>query len=387
MRLHTPRPRQRALIALAALAVAAVAVIPTAHARPADTKLETGLAAIHGAGAPGALALVTTTAGSVTTAVGTADIRQPGALRPDAPFRAGSITKTLTAALVLQLVAEKRLRLSDTVGRWLPGLLARGDEITIRQLLQHTSGLRDYADGPGASKLFAPLLRDRDHRFTPRELVRTVAQAPLQFEPGSGWAYSNTNYVLLGMILEQATGEQLSQLLDDRILRPLHLRHTSLPNGAALPLAGVHGYLLPGNPLLPAPGGAPVDVTKTSPSWTWAAGALVSTPHEISRFYRALLGGRLLPTRLLTEMTHARPTSAGRGYGLGLLEVDTPCGPVVGHDGEIFGYTTIALTTRDGQRSTVLLANASHAPINDGAKLLTDMVTLATRALCATDET
>ena len=172
-------------------------------------------------------------------------------------------------------------------------------------------------------------------------------------------------------------------MIAERIAKPLALRRTWLASGAALPTGSVHGYLLPGNPFLTTPAGQPLDVTEINPSFTWAAGAVVSTASDLDRFFRALLGGKLVPRRLLTVMTDSRPITAETAYGLGLLRVSTPCGPAYGHDGEIFGYTTLALTSGDARRSVVLLATASHPSENAPDAIVNALVSLAKKALCA----
>jgi D-alanyl-D-alanine carboxypeptidase len=342
-----------------------------------------GLARIVQAGVPGAVARVRDRSRITVATAGVADLRTGRVLGPSDPFRVGSITKTFVAAVVLQLAAEHRLNLGDNVEDWLPGLLPYGENVTVRELLQHTSGIPDHMSGATADALLAPLLEDPGHRFTPVELVRSVVGRPLQSQPGSRWAYSNTNYILLGLIVERVTGKPLARALDERIIRPLALRGTSLKSGAPLPVRSVRGYLLPGNPFLPVPAGRPFDVTGINPSFTWAAGALVSTTRDLDRFYQALLSGRLVPASLLAEMTASRPITAGSGYGLGLLRISTPCGPAYGHDGEIFGFTSLALTTQDTQRSVVLLATTSHPSEGRPATILDALLSLATETLCA----
>lgn len=373
-----------ATLGVAVVLTAAVSSASAGDARPEPPEspaaaLQQGVSAIVAAGAPGALAVVRDGSGVSIARAGVSRLGGHRPIGPDDPFRVGSLTKTFVASLVLQLVAEGRLGLDDTLERRLPGAVPRGGEITVRQLLRHTSGLPDLGTGRDGSALLARLRADRRHVFTPAELVRSVAREPLRFRPGGGWAYSNTGYILLGLIAEKVTGKGLEQVLRERIFAPLRLDRTRVGSGAALPAGAVRGYLPPGNPFLRARGGRPVDVTETNPSWTWAAGAIVSTATDVDRFYRALLAGRLVPRRLLGEMTAARPIGGSAGYGLGLLRLGTPCGPLFGHDGEIFGYTTLAAATPGGRRSIVLEANVS-AP--ESGAVLAAFVQLAGRALC-----
>jgi D-alanyl-D-alanine carboxypeptidase len=249
--------------------------------------------------------------------------------------------------VVLQLVAEDRLRLSDSIARWLPGLVPDGGAITLHELLQHTSGIFDYTNDPG----FLPAVAaDPDRVWRPTELVRIAVAHPPLFPPGTSFAYSNTDYILLGLVIEAATGRPLGNELQDRIFTPLGLRSTSLPyHDVTPPSPYAHGYLLhqPG-------ASSPVDVTGVSPSIAWAAGGIVSTAGDLARFYSALLTGQLLPERLLRQML----TTAGVGYGLGIYPVQTACGTVWGHTGDFPGYNSYAFTARDGTRQAVILVNA-----------------------------
>jgi D-alanyl-D-alanine carboxypeptidase len=228
--------------------------------------------------------------------------------------------------------------------------------VSIRQLLNHTSGVPEY--------LLVPLLElygSRQGRFrswTPRELVALVADQPPLFPPGTTYSYSNTNYVLAGLIVEAATGRTLGQELKRRIIRPLGLHDTYFPiNRPDIPGRNAHGYSLPLGDQGPVLDGPLLDFTVYNPSLAWAAGNLVSDLGDLARFFRALLGGRLLPPGLLAEMTTTVPIGQGAGYGLGLLVIQTPCGPLIGHDGGIPGFITIVLSTQDGRRQLGVMVN------------------------------
>ncbi|MFF2626647.1 serine hydrolase domain-containing protein [Kitasatospora griseola] len=264
----------------------------------------------------------------------------------DARFRAGSVTKTFTATVVLQLVGEGRLRLDDTVRSLAPGLLtAPGSErITVKELLDHSSGLPEYTDGLVRGD--API--DRFRTWTAAELVRRVAAEPLLFAPGEAHHYSNTDYVVLGELIERTTGDSYATEIDRRILRPLGLRDTRLPGSSpALPGPHAHAY----EPAaLPDGSVRPVDFTVVNLSIAAAAGDLVSTTADLDRFYAALLTGRLLTPALLRAMTDP---SAG-GWGLGLELADLPCGPIAGHGGGAAGYHTLSFHSLDGSRQVTL---------------------------------
>ncbi|MFE0672807.1 serine hydrolase domain-containing protein [Streptomyces sp. NPDC058867] len=254
-------------------------------------------------------------------------------------FRAGSLTKTFVATVVLQLAAEQRLSLSDTVERHLPGLVrgARNDgrTLTLRSLLTHTSGLYDFTADTGG---LVPL--------TARQAVRlAIAHPPSQ---RGHFAYSNTNYVLLGLVVEQVTGRSYAAEAERRLITPLGLTGTSFP-GARVALPSPHGraYSTAGH-----------DVTELDPRVAGAAGELVTTLADLDRFYSALLGGELLPPRRLREMLDTR-AAHGR-YGMGLFPVELPCGTTVwGHDGRISGSYVRTAATVDGRHVLTFRVNTT----------------------------
>jgi D-alanyl-D-alanine carboxypeptidase len=188
---------------------------------------------------------------------------------------------------VLELASERKLALDDSVERWLPGIVPNGGAITVRQLLNHTCGLADYApeeDGTFISRVLA----DRHKTWEPRELIAIATAQPPHFAPGARWSYSNTCYILLGLIVEAASGNLLKAELRARILTPLRLRATSLDTNPRIAGRHAHGYSRFG-------ARRRFDISVLNQSWAWAAGAIVSTADDPARFYRALLGGRLLP--------------------------------------------------------------------------------------------
>jgi D-alanyl-D-alanine carboxypeptidase len=310
------------------------------------------------AGAPGAAARVRDERGVTQAASGVADLRSGRRMRPGLNYRVGSITKPFVATVVLQLVAEGRLSLSDTVERWLPGILPYGRRVTIRQLLNHTSGVPENSLEPLVRLYTFP--HGRSRAWTPRELVALVADQPPDFPPGTAWSYSNTGYVLAGMIVEAVTGRTLGQELTRRIIRPLGLRDTVFPvNRPDIPGPNPRGYSLP----LVDQAGPLLDFTVYNPSLAWGAGNLISDLGDLERFFRALLGGRLLPPRLLAAMTTPVDTGTpGYGYGLGLEMIQTPSGRLVGHGGAIPGFDSIVLNTEDGRRQLGVMINEFIAP-------------------------
>ncbi|MEV8015211.1 serine hydrolase domain-containing protein [Streptomyces sp. NPDC086554] len=287
-------------------------------------------------------------------------------------YRVGSITKTFVATVLLQLEAEGELDLDDKVGRWLPGVVEGnghdGDRITVRQLLNHTSGVFNVsADAGFQEKVFTEkFLEHRYDTWTPEEEVAIAMRHKPDFKPGKGWNYSNTNYVLAGMIVEKVTGESYADEIRRRVIEPLGLHHTSLPGtDASMPRPSSRAY----TKLSDAPDAKNHDVTEFNPSVGGAAGAMISDSADLNRFYTALLRGKLLPKKQLAEMKTTVPAGdEGRRYGLALEAVKTSCGKVVwGHGGDIHGSSSMAGATEDGRHA---LAFNFNGPAGDGPSIL-----------------
>jgi D-alanyl-D-alanine carboxypeptidase len=344
---------------LTALAAALVSPAPAAETTTtaAPPSLRQLAKRIVDVGIPGAVVLVRDERGLRAGVAGWGNLRPKQRFGPDHRFRIGSVTKTFVATIALQLVAEGVLTLDDSVERWLPGLVPNGGAITLRHLLNHTSGIYNYTDDQA---FVEALIRNPLAIQTPEQLVAVATRHRPLFAPGSDWSYSNTGYIVLGLVVEKATGTPLVAQLRTRIVDRLGLTRTSLPTVPALDAPFAHGYLLPGNGGIPNPGGRPVDTTAWSPSWAWAAGAVVSTARDIARFYQALLGGELLGPAQLAVM---RTTVAIRGtadeYGLGLQKVSLPCAAAWGHGGSVPGYLTLAVSSANAARQAVVLVNAS----------------------------
>ena len=310
--------------------------------------------------APGVTAYVSGPHGTWTGAAGIANVRSGEPMRPGARLRLASVSKTWTATLALRLAREHRLSLNDTVERWLPGILPYGRSITVRQLLNHTAGVPDNQDITD----FELYRGDRFRFWSPSELVGLVADRPQDFPAGTSFSYSNTGYQLVGMIVERVTGHRLGEEIERRIIRPLDLRRTSFPVNSPF-LEGPHtsGYSLDyDDDLQPMPG-TRLDMTTRNPSATWAAGNLVTNMNDLTRFFRALLGGRLLSPGLLAQMKTTVDTGwfPGSHYGLGLIVQDTPCGRLIGHGGTIPGYQNTMLNSEDGSKQFALLVPFSVA--------------------------
>jgi D-alanyl-D-alanine carboxypeptidase len=336
---------------------------------PVSQQLQAALDGVVAAGASGVVLRVDDGRRTYRLASGKARLDPPQAMDPVAKIRVGSITKSLVSTVTLQLVGEGRLSLDDTVERWQPGLVPGGAQITVRNLLNHTSGIFDYTDDEAfIQELLAHPLVPR----TPQELIAVATSHPPLFAPGTGWSYSNTNDIVIGLILQRITHRSVSQLVDQRIVRPLGLRHTSLPERSPdIPGYHAHGYLPPA-----APGEDYVDFTRISPTLPWAAGALVSNVDDLRRFYRALLGGQLLRPAQLAQMKTLVPVEEGFGYGLGLYRSVTSCGPIWGHDGGIPGYETIAWNDETGRRGVSIgLTTEPDAAIGQAFGTLVELAT------------
>jgi D-alanyl-D-alanine carboxypeptidase len=337
----------RRLFAGVVLAVVSTLAFAWAAGRDGEPGLGMLLDDVVAKGAPGALVVVRAGDDVRAEARGYADGDRSLEMRADERFRVGSVTKTFVAALVLLLVEDGKLRLDDTVESRLPGLIPSGEEITVRQLLSHTSGLPDYVEDPR-------VLGDPRRRWRPRDLLALALAGPARRSaPGGGYAYSSTNYVVLGLLAEAVGDASLGKLLEDRIFEPLDLDQTSFTPGR-LSDDHVHGHRAPSHQGVVT--GPPVDTSDEAAWWAWGAGGIVSTAEDMQRFFAALLRGRVIEPARLREMEPF--VQAGRQrYGLGLATFPTPCGRAWGHTGNVQGTIAVAWNTRDASRQLVLVVN------------------------------
>ncbi|MGJ7905122.1 serine hydrolase domain-containing protein [Actinopolyspora sp. H202] len=359
---------RRGLIALGvAAAVAlpgslpAVAAPDTAPAGPPDRATEVGsaelrrnLEAVHEAGMPGIQAAASRNGQTWSGAAGVADTHTDRPMEAGFGHRVGSVTKTFTATAVLRQVSAGRVELDAPIGRYLPELFPgeRGERITVRMLLNHTSGIADYFPVIFNSLTrgsLADLERNRFRYHSPEDLITAGMKQPATNKPGQSWSYSNTNYIIAGELLREVTGQSPERYITREIIRPLGLRDTYFPRF---------------NPFIPGPNSKAYEAlyhlpdrrgeySVYSPTALRAAGALISTPTDLNRFYDALLGGELLDESVLAEMreTVAVPNSPTLRYGLGLMRFETPaCGTMWGHEGTVPGMATLSLHSADGKR-------------------------------------
>jgi D-alanyl-D-alanine carboxypeptidase len=316
-------------------------------------------------GVPGALLFVREGDRSYTVAAGYADPKRKVPMRASDTYPIGSTTKTFTGVLVMRLVAQGRIALDAPVSKYLPGLLPAGDEITIRELLAHTSGLADYEFDPLVLRPYV----SGHLRFqtAPLDIVHAEARRPLLFPPGTKFNYTSTESIVLALLAESVGGGTYASQLRDHIFRPLGLHHTILPtNGDGLP--DVHGsvawskYVPDANPV-------PVDSAALSPSIAWSAGGVRSTVADVADFLRGLFTGKLLPSAQVRAMENTSAT--GGAYGLDLMPtgghayywgnytqtINTTCGRAWGHGGNFPGYLNLPISSPDGSRQAVLLIN------------------------------
>ncbi|MEU1427172.1 serine hydrolase domain-containing protein [Nocardia sp. NPDC005746] len=337
---------------------------------PAVEQVSDAVTAAVRSGMPGAQVVLEGPGGRQVVTAGAGDVATGVPYAEGAHFRIGSVTKTFVATVVLQLAAENKVDLDAPISRYLPGVVRGngndGDRISVRQLLQHMSGLADFAPEDPSNKLPQQLDQTSDGKayrdLAPADLVGIAMSMPPQFEPGARFEYTNTNYVLLGMMIEKLTGRTLAVEIGSRILEPLALRDTYFPAAGDTTIRDPHplGYRKVDVNW--------VDATDTEAAWAGAAGALISTGADLNRFFLALVAGKLLPAAQLTQMqqTVAMEQSGEMNYGLGLIRLRLPCGQdgkdmkdVWGHAGGIPGFSTLAIATPHGTAAT-LSVNTSH---------------------------
>ncbi|MGL5818973.1 MAG: serine hydrolase domain-containing protein [Phycicoccus sp.] len=338
-----------------------VAAVSRAESRP-DAALRRDLDAMVASGVPGAIAYSRGPGGTQAVASGKADLATGRNMGPRTVFRIGSGTKTFVAVRVLQLVDEGELELDDAVETWLPGVVPHGEDITVRMLLGQRSGLHNYTDDSRVVDEEAGALREPFRRWSARELVAIGVSTPSDFAPGTEFGYSNTNYLLAGLLVERITRRAIEVEVTEHVIRPLGLRDTVFPTAApGVPTGASRGYVAPAEK-----GGAWTDATDYDPSWAGAAGAMTSTAPDMARFYRELLGGRLMSSEQLGEMLETTDASSYFGqptqYGLGIFAQETPCGTAWGHGGDTPDFTFRPYSSRDGSRQLLVAINAQPAP-------------------------
>jgi D-alanyl-D-alanine carboxypeptidase len=359
------RVRVAALVPLVAVVLATanggVAAATDGHRSALDQAIAR-LVATHG-GPPG-VAVVVDRGGRVELHTGgVADLATGAAARLDDRMRVASVAKAFSGATALSLVARGRLSLDTTIGDRLPTLPRAWWPVTLAQLLGHTSGIPDFS----LSTVFLDALRASLEKAPPPiDLLRFVFDRGLEFTPGTKYEYSNSDNIVVGLMVEAATGRSYASVLDDRVADVLDLSRTTLPDGPFLRAPFIHGYEFD-------PPATYTDVSQLfAAGWTWASGGVVSTPRELDRFIRAYARGKFTdPTARTRQFTFIRggssepPGPGTNSAGLALFRYETRCGTVYGHTGNTAGYTQFAAATRDGSRSVTVSLNAQITPKSD----------------------
>lgn len=381
---------------LAALAAFVILLYPnasaSAHGPSLDEDvLEEKLETYAAVGDYAALAAVANGDDSWTDAAGNRTVDGDEEADDDDLFRVASLTKSMVAVVLFQLEAEGELDLDDPVEVYLPGVLPYEEEITVRQLMGHTSGLGEYF-----WKLFpslsegsvADLEAHQGDHHTPQELIALATEEPLLFPPGEGWSYSTTGYLVLGLLIENLTGDSLRHQLNERVFEPADMDDAYLPRPNT---SGFHDdhttpYITTGDPSEPY-----LDTTDFSHTIFWAGGAVVADVDDVNAFYRAAADGTLLTAEQFAEAVDFRETPWSFDYGLGFVGLkpgcaDNPDEVFMGHTGGGVGHTTYSFHSLDGQRQVTLTWNLdnSHGYV-DPEELQRTQDDFISAALCGTD--
>ena len=339
------------LVLLALTALGGTASV-RASTRASDAALKRALGALVAmpGGPPGAVAVVQRGHSVALYRAGVADLRTGRPIRASDHMRVASVSKAFSGAVALSLVDRGRLSLNDTIGKLLPWLPQAWWPVTLRQALNHTSGLPDYTGSSAFQAAFAGALHATP---PPPWLLAFVAGRRLVFKPGSRYSYSNSDNIVVGLMVQAVTGRSFERELARLVLRPLGLRQTSLPAGFGMPSPYLHGYDFP-DPIRSDLSSA------ASAAWLWTSGGIVSTPADLNRFIRGYVGRALFSRRVQSQQLrfvagHSEPIGPGaNSAGLGIFRYRTRCGTVYGHTGNFFGYTQFAAATLDGRNSVTV---------------------------------
>jgi len=325
-------------------------------------------------GTPGAVVLVDVPGkGTWETSIGVADLSTRAPMDTSSFTRIGSVTKTFTAETILRLADEGKLSLDDLVSKYQPEVLAvaggGAEHITIRELLNMSSGFFDFQEDDA----FIKLGTDRpDMVFDPTDVIAVAMKHPLYFPPGTGFHYSNTNTVLLGLIIQQVAGQTVADAFQQQLFGPLGMTQTSFPDrtSSAIPDPHARGYYYATDQQTAAVG-TPADETTWNPSWGWTAGAGISTVHDLGVWARALGTGQLLSPAMFAQQTQfiAVPGSTAR-YGLGMFDFDG----YFGHNGSLPGYTTFVAFQPQSHRTIVVITNLTTTGRSPADQLATIII-------------
>lgn len=385
-RIPTRRLFAAALLVASVLAPTAVTSVPAVHAaavdrhghddRPAgglgpevNARLDKAIADVRKqAGIPGVVVgLWMPGKGSYVRATGVGDTATRAPMSADSFIRIGSETKTFTVTALLELVDEHRVELDDPISTYIPGV-RDGHRITLRHLAEMRSGLFPYTSDADFTRA---LERDPQRHFTPQELLAYGMKHRNTFEPGAQFQYSNSNLILLGLVVEKVSGHKLADVIRHRVLRPSHLRHTLFPSGPEFPEPHAHGYTQQ------SLSGETVDATDWNPSWAWAAGAMISDLWDLRRWAKIVATGELLSPATQAQRLKTLPTGfPGTTYGLGIFETNG----WIGHNGSLPGYETVTVYLPPQKATLVVMINTDilsggQEPSTLVARAVTQVVT------------
>jgi D-alanyl-D-alanine carboxypeptidase len=381
----TARARSLRAGAVVILSIASVTSLATAGSaattKSADAALDAALSKFVASdlGPPSIVVVVQRGSTPEMHAQGVANVSTGAKPGIDDHMRLASVAKAFTGAVALSVVADKKLDLDDTIGKWRPDLPSAWSKVTLTQLMAHTSGIADFGQAKAfgaalsASLLVAP---------PPVQLLSYVADEPLLFTPGSKYAYSNSDNVIVGLMVETATGHPFTQELATRVAEPLELTGTTLPAGVAIPTPYIHGYAVD-------PTAAPEDQSEVfAAGWAWTSGGILATPGDANRFIRAYVPGKTTNPATRKAQFQFRagssepPGPGANSAGLSIFRYQTSCGTVYGHTGNTPGYTQFVSATADGSRSATVSVGAQMTPKSD-AQSFAELRKIYGLAVCA----
>jgi D-alanyl-D-alanine carboxypeptidase len=370
-------PRFLVLPAIACMAL--VFGTTTAAAKTTDAQVLKGLEGLvtSPGGPPGAIATLYRNGKLTTLSTGRADIKKSAKPRATDHMRIASVAKAFSGAVALNLVRAGKLSLEDTIAKVLPSLPSAWGQVTLEELLHHTSGVSDYTKSDGFIKQIETNPRGY---VSPQKVISWVAKDPLVFKPGSKYEYSNTDNIVVGLMVEAVTGASYADELQQIVFGPTHLTQTSLATKIKMPKPFIHGYF----PATETEGERD-DSEFLNPSGAWASGGIVSTPQNLNAFIRADLGlkffDRAQQQRQMNWWVGGESSPPGPGKnsaGLALFRYQTKCGTVYGHTGNFPGYTQFAAASADGSRGVTTTLNIPGPT----GKLLAQLRNVQVAAVC-----